>query len=95
MSESAELQRAMENLTKIIGQLRDDLVRKDVYAVDQRMTHARIENVDDDVKELKASVARTEERRAADRRLLLTSFALPIVLIIIQLYLASQTGGTP
>lgn len=95
MSESTELQRAVEALTRTIEQLRDELVRKDVYAVDQRLMSAKVENVDDDVKELKATVAKAEERRAADRRLLLTAFVLPVVLIIIQLYLAAQTGGPP
>ena len=95
MSESSDLQRAVENLTGTIEKLRDELVRKDVYAVDQRLMSAKVENVSDDVKELKATVSKAEDRRAADRRLLLTSFALPIVLIVIQLYLASQTGGTP
>jgi hypothetical protein len=93
VSESTELQRAVENLTRTIQELRDELVRKDVYAVDQKMMHQQINSVADDLTDLKQAVGKADDRRAADRRLLLTSFALPILILILNLYLAAQTGG--
>jgi hypothetical protein len=99
VSESTELQRAVEALTASIGELRAELVRKDVYQSDQRNVEGHFVTVEDKIRGVQAGVAgnaatieRIEERRAADRRLLLTSFALPLILIILNLYLAAQTG---
>ena len=93
MSESTELKDAVQQLTSTIEKLRDELVRKDVYAVDQRLMGAQIDAVDTAQKELRVRFDKAEERADANRRLFLASLALPIVLIIIQLYLAAQTGG--
>lgn len=93
MSESTELQRTIETLTRAVDGLREELVRKDVYAVDQQMMSHQINAVAREVVDLKGDVVRAEDRRAADRRLLLTSFALPIIILILNLYLAAQTGG--
>jgi hypothetical protein len=90
MSESSELQSAVESLTRSIDQLRSELVRKDVYESDQRGLDRRLIGIEAGVTTLGATVEKIEERRAADRRLVLTSFGLPLLLILIQLYLASQ-----
>lgn len=100
MSESTELQRSIDALNATINDLRKELVRKDVYESDQRGIENRFATVADNIRGVQAgvtgldqSIEKMEERRAADRRLLLTSFALPLLLIILQLYLASQTGA--
>jgi outer membrane murein-binding lipoprotein Lpp len=93
VSESTDLQSAVENLTRTIEQLRNDLVRKDVYAADKLLFANQIAVVSKDVSDLDRKVDKAETQRAADRRLLLTAFVLPVILIIIQLYLAAQTGG--
>ena len=93
MSESTDLQKAVENLTQTIEQLRNDLVRKDVYAADKLLFANQIAVVSKDLSDIDKKIDKTETQRAADRRLLLTAFVLPVVLIIIQLYLAAQTGG--
>lgn len=90
MSESSELQRAVEQLTKSIDELRSELVRKDVYESDQRGLDRRLIGIEAGLVTVSNTVEKIEERRAADRRLVLTSFGLPLLLIIIQLYLASQ-----
>ncbi|SDC46787.1 hypothetical protein [Nocardioides lianchengensis] len=93
MTESSELRDAVTELKGSIDRLRDELVRKDVYAVDQKLLTKQIDDVDADVKELEGRIEKADERRAADRRLLITAFVLPLVLLVIQLYLAAQTGG--
>jgi uncharacterized protein YukE len=92
MSESTELQRAVENLTSSIQELRQELVRKDVYKSDQERVSDKIRALEAGVGAVGATVEKIEERRAADRRLLLTAFVLPLVLIILQVYIAAQVG---
>ena len=92
MSESTELQRAVENLTQSIRELRAELVRKDVYESDQRGVAASIRALEVGVAGVAATVDKIEERRAADRRLLLSAFVLPLVLMLLQIYIAAQVG---
>lgn len=67
-----------------------DLVRKDVYASDQRGTAHQLENVRDDVREVKGMCEEIAKNRREDRRLIFTAIAAPICLLIVQLYLRSQ-----
>lgn len=90
---SGELNRAVHELTISIKELRSELVRKDVYEADQGRVADRLGVTERGIESNRVLVERIEERRAADRRLVITSFALPILLIILQLYLASQTGA--
>lgn len=92
MSESTELQRSVENLTQAIGELRKELVRKDVYESDQRGVAASIKALEVGIGVVGATVEKIEERRAADRRLLLTAFILPLALMLLQIYIAAQVG---
>jgi uncharacterized protein YukE len=94
VSESSELQRAVESLTRSIDQLRSELVRKDVYESDQRGLNQRLTGIEAGLVTMSNAFEKVEERRAADRRLLLSSFALPLLLILIQLYLAARVGGS-
>ncbi|MEQ7847708.1 hypothetical protein [Nocardioides kribbensis] len=93
MSESTELQRAIENLTNTVEKLRDDLVRKDVYSADQKTLDERIKGLERAVLDIKADFEKAEQKRDSDRRLLVTGLVLPIVVLVISLYLAAQTGG--
>lgn len=93
MSETTELQRAVESLTKTIESLRAELVRKDVYAADQRSRDIQITSIRDDVATIKATAEKLEERRAADRRLIIASFVAPLLLLLLNVYIASQSGG--
>lgn len=95
MSESTELQRAVETLTRTIDSLRQELVRKDVYASDQRALTVELEGIRTEVRSIRDSANKLEERRAADRRLILASFIAPLLLLLLNLYIAAQTGGTP
>lgn len=94
MPESPELQRAVELLTTSINELRAELVRKDVYEANERTRDTSMSNLTEDVKELAARTDKQEEKRAADRRLVMTSLAIPVLLIFLQIYLASRVGGT-
>jgi hypothetical protein len=92
MSESTELQRAVENLTRSIHELRQELVRKDVYESDQRGVADKIRALEAGIGVVGTTVDKIEERRAADRRLLLSAFVLPLVLMLLQIYIAAQVG---
>lgn len=95
MSESTELKDAVQDLMRSIDGLRQELVRKDVYAADKLLVSNQFANTDRAVAELARDVEKAEEKRQADRRLLLGSLILPVILILFQVYLAAQTGGTP
>lgn len=120
MSESTELQRAVENLTTSIQQLRTELVRKDVYQSNERARDIEIRGVVDSLRDLKDAVDKRalasdldelekavesaegrrkqareseEKRRRDDRRLLLASLVFPVLLMLMQVYVASQLGS--
>lgn len=75
-----------------IHNVRESKVRKDVYAAEQMGTLARIAEAEKDIIALEAKVDKAEERRASDRRLILTSLVLPIVIGLIMLYIQTQIG---
>ena len=58
MSESTELQRAVEALTASIEQLRSDLVRKDVYQSNERARDIEMRGLVDDLREIKDTIAK-------------------------------------
>lgn len=93
MTETADLKEAVDRLVGEIRLLREELVRKDVYDADERGRIQRMKNLEDDVHEIRVALDKAEERRTADRRLLVTAFALPLVLLVIQLYLTAQIGA--
>ena len=93
MSETTELQRAVESLTSTIHELRAELVRKDVYASDQRALSVQMDGIRSEVQSIRVTAEKLEERRVADRRLIIASFAAPLLLLLLNLYIASQTGG--
>ena len=94
MSESTELRDAVQELKQSIDGLRNELVRKDVYASDKMLFVNQIAAVDRNVADLARDVKDAEENRRADRRLIFAGLVLPIILIIVQVYLSAQTGAT-
>lgn len=95
MSESSEqhLQKAVEALTGSIQELRQELVRKDVYQSDQRGIDSRFHAIEVGIAGVAAQQEKQEERRAADRRLILAAFVAPFLLGILMLYITAQVGG--
>lgn len=92
---SADLRETIRDLRSQLETLRADHVRRDVYDADQRGVAARIAVLEREVAEQEARADKAEERRAADRRLIITSLVLPIAVALILLYITSQLGGTP
>lgn len=82
-----------EQNSRDITAIRIDMVRRDVYQAEQALLTARIAEVEKDTLALEVKVDKSEERRAADRRLILTSLVLPIIVAIVLLYVQSQIGG--
>lgn len=95
MSDETGLRDAVRDLRGSIDQLRSELVRKDVYDSDQRNIAHRLDGLRDDVLDLEREFDKADERRAADRRLILTAVVVPLLLFIVQLYITAQLGGTP
>jgi multidrug resistance efflux pump len=93
VTETGDLRESIRDLKTSIDQLRNDLVRRDVYESDQRGVAARIAVLEKELAEQEARVNKAEERRAADRRLIMTSLVLPIVVALVLLYITSQLGG--
>ena len=90
-----ELVTAVDQLRKSVDQLRDELVRKDVF--DQVLTNIRerFRNTEDDVKGINRRLDQTDQDRKADRRLLIAAFVGPFVMLLIGVYIAAQVGGAP
>lgn len=82
MPDEPTLAEVLRIVTKVEATL-EQMVRRDIYE-----SHREADR--EDVRELKARLDRAEEERRQDRRLLMTSFVLPLALIVLQLYLASQ-----
>lgn len=91
--EHQALREAVRDLRTSIDHLRSELVRRDVYDADQRGIVARFAVLEKDVAEVEVKVDKGEERRAADRRLILTSLVLPILVALVLLYVTSQVGA--
>lgn len=88
-----ELHRVIVDLKSSIDNLRIELVRKDVYESNERARDREVLDLREDVKELKVNLKATEDKRAADRRLVMTSFVAPFLLALVMLYVAAQFGG--
>lgn len=93
MSETTELQNAVERLTRSIESLEQKLVRKDVYEVNERARDAAFVNLREDLRGIYARLETQEEKRAADRRLIVANLVLPILVALVLLYVATQIGG--
>jgi hypothetical protein len=90
-----DLVNAVDQLRKSVDQLRNELVRKDVFDQVLRNITDRFKNHDDDITDLRAVLKQQDADRKADRRLLIASFVGPFVMLLIGLYIAAQVGGNP
>lgn len=104
MPAEEELRRAIERLTTTVDQLRAELVRKDVYESNERSRDRQMRDMEKDFEALHRTVERNENRRttdrkadedkqAANRRMILVALIFPLVLILLQLYLAARVGA--
>lgn len=82
-----------EQNARDISDIRINMVRKDVHEAEQRTVETRLTNIERDSLALEAKVDKAEERRAADRRLILTSLVLPIIVALVLLYVQTQIGS--
>ena len=97
-----DLIHAVDQLRKSLDQLRDELVRKDVFLEVQRNIDTRFTNVNDRVTEAVKDVDALDKRftvaennRSKDKWLLLTSLVFPALVGLLLLYVATQIGGSP
>jgi len=97
-----DLVNAVDQLRKTIEQLRDELVRKDVFDQVLRNISDRFKAVEKDISDIEGGVEkvngridRGEQDRKADRRLLIAAFIGPFVMLLIGVYIYAQVGGTP
>lgn len=81
---------AVKELRVAIKELETIFVRKDVYASDQRGVERLLADLREDVREVKDECEQIVKDRTADRRLIFTAIAAPVLILIIQLYLRSQ-----
>lgn len=99
-----DLRNVVERLASSLERLEQTLVRKDVYEVNERARTAEIDGIRRSVRDLDRDLEEAEKKREqekkdsevqrrADRRLLLTAFVAPFLLILVQLYIAAQFGG--
>lgn len=82
-----------EQNARDIVDIRQNMVRNDVYKAEQAGVVKDVTENAKDILALEVKVDKAEERRAADRRLILTALVLPIVTALIILYITSQIGG--
>lgn len=87
----AEVARRLVELTNEVRRLVEE-VRKDY--VPRELYNAQREADRDDHKALDTRVTKTEENRAADRRVILTALVMPLLVGLLLLYATVQFGGT-
>lgn len=92
---NTQLTKALDDLTKSVNQLRDELVRKDVFFEVQRNIDTRFKNLETDIADIRGDLRSASEDRKADRRLLIATFIGPFVMLLIGIYIATQVVGGP
>lgn len=83
-----QLVESIDRMRKAVDQLRDELVRKDVFLEVQNNINTRFKSVEDDIRGV-------IDDRKADRRLLFAVIIGPFVMLLIGVYIAIQVGGPP
>lgn len=92
-----------------IKQLRDDLrgdlaalssrfeqaVTKDVYQADQRLVHQRLEAVEAEQEEATRLRERDQQQQANTRKWVVSALVAPLIVALLQLWLASRLGAGP
>lgn len=92
MPESDEWRESVRRIENAIQEVRSEVVRRDVYEANRVADAARFAAIERDVIAVEVKTDKTEERRANDRKVWLTGLAFPLLLVIVQIYLASQVG---
>jgi hypothetical protein len=92
---SQQLVNTIDQLRKSLDQLRDELVRKDVFLEVQNNIAARFKALEDDLHGLERRIDRTDQDNKATRRLYLAVFIGPAVMIVLAAYIYAQVGGSP
>ena len=90
MSESTELRDAVKELKTSIDGLRNELVRKDVYASDKLLIANQFASLGKDVTDLEKKVDKDIDDRKADRRLIVAAFLALVAQIVLQVYQQAQ-----
>lgn len=92
MPESDEWRDSVRRIENAIQEVRSEVVRRDVYEANRVADAARFAAIERDVIAVEVKTDKTEERRSNDRKVWLTGLAFPLLLVIVQIYLASQVG---
>ena len=91
MADGLELQRAVEALTGEIRLLRDELVRKDVYAADEQRRIDAYRTLTRELEDMKREADEAARERRADRRVLYGALAASICTVVVSFF--TQAGG--
>jgi hypothetical protein len=90
-----DLVSAVDQLRRSVDQLRDELVRKDVFDQVLRNITDRFKNIEGDLEDIVRRADSAENNRAKDKWLILTGLVFPAIVGLILLYVATQIGGSP
>ncbi|MGW3608930.1 hypothetical protein ACWD6N_03425 [Micromonospora sp. NPDC005163] len=71
-----------------IRRRQDAYVLREVYAADQRLTEARMLTMERSIAELGATIKAADERRTADRRLVVGAVISAVLALVVQLVLS-------
>lgn len=76
-----------------LAQRLDTKVSSDVFKLEQAAQDRAHFDLIERVKAIETAKQRADDQRAADRRLLLTALVVPVVLLVLQVYLAAKGVG--
>ncbi|MFZ3569969.1 hypothetical protein ACOKM5_23465 [Streptomyces sp. BH097] len=87
---NSELWRLITEVRADLSLRLDQLVRRDVYDARETARDRAMDSLQRDIQEIKDDQEKTEDRRAADRRLIFTALIAPVLMLLLTVYLASQ-----
>lgn len=87
---NGELWRLITDVRADLSLRLDQLVRRDVYDARESARDRAQESLQRDIQEIKDDQEKAEDRRAADRRLVVTALIAPVLMLLLTIYLASQ-----
>lgn len=82
-----------EDIRELAGRL-DGKVSQDVLRLEQEAQDKAVLALTERVKGLEEAGRARETQRAADRRLILTGLIVPVLLVLVQAYLAAKGAGS-
>jgi capsule polysaccharide export protein KpsE/RkpR len=77
-----------------LGARLDGKVSADVLRLEQKAQDDAVRALTERVKSLEEAAKERDRQRAADRRLILTGLIVPILLVLLQAYLAAKGAGS-